>query len=350
MALASCDYQSHDMRQSWNSPVTQTGTADVSGYEDHLRPEFTPHNTRGPQIQEQDCQWDLDSFLTHCPGHPQGHGYFTQQPAGPYQGLAYTGLCQSEVFNEFFLPSLEGMFSECVMEYSSPGETNIVHGPSAPAGDSGFPPHTGHSDHLSISAGYCIQLRKWPHSKSSMPSVRSSAHFGTNPVPILPRPVAPPGACHPVQTFLPAHPNPGGTQPLAPPVSQGPSALSQPMERSNSRRKPRTKRGVTVHTCAYADCGKTYTKSSHYKAHLRTHTGEKPYVCSWPSCDWKFSRSDELTRHYRKHTGQRPFQCQTCQRTFARSDHLALHMKRHENTAADSFLRSGNMDGLAYAL
>ncbi|KAI6228614.1 Krueppel-like factor 5 isoform X2 [Aphelenchoides fujianensis] len=134
-------------------------------------------------------------------------------------------------------------------------------------------------------------------------------------------PMGSPDALSPAQTF-----------------SDVPTPRSAQQPATLSIRPKRVRRFVKgIHKCDFPNCDKSYSKSSHLKAHARTHSGEKPFVCDWNECNWRFARSDELTRHYRRHTGYRPFRCPHCQSEtrFARSDHLRSHVRnRHPGMSA----------------
>lgn len=77
--------------------------------------------------------------------------------------------------------------------------------------------------------------------------------------------------------------------------------------------------------CDVKGCGKLFSRSYNFKAHMDTHdeNREYPFPCQDGECDKKFVRKTDLLRHHQSvHVKVRNFKCNYCSRLFARKDTL----------------------------
>lgn len=116
---------------------------------------------------------------------------------------------------------------------------------------------------------------------------------------------------------------------LSPPSS---TSLQQqdarrPYGATRPRRAPRrlTTREEANFQCEVKGCGKLFSRSYNYKAHLETHDEKReyPFPCTIGECAKKFVRKTDLQRHHQSvHLKEKCHQCDYCSRSFARKDTL----------------------------
>jgi uncharacterized Zn-finger protein len=77
--------------------------------------------------------------------------------------------------------------------------------------------------------------------------------------------------------------------------------------------------------CEIKGCGKLFSRSYNFKAHMETHDEKReyPFPCQVPDCSKKFVRKTDLQRHHQSvHLRERTHKCDYCARMFARKDTL----------------------------
>lgn len=176
-----------------------------------------------------------------------------------------------------------------------------------------------------------------PHSQHALPvtmsgyssAASSSSNYMTEPPshPWSSRPEFPPlDAADPYRSASSSY--------LEPPPEMRPTSLSSraaAAAASSSHRAPRTKqRRLTTRDeanfqCDVKGCGKLFSRSYNFKAHLETHDEKReyPFPCQVEGCTKKFVRKTDLSRHHQSvHMKERNHKCDFCSRTFARKDTL----------------------------
>jgi hypothetical protein len=120
-----------------------------------------------------------------------------------------------------------------------------------------------------------------------------------------------------------------------PPPTGSPSSFIQTPYRVTrpSRRAPRrlTTREEANFQCEVKGCGKLFSRSYNYKAHLETHDEKReyPFPCTVSECNKKFVRKTDLQRHHQSvHMKERNHGCDFCSRLFARKDTLRRYVLR----------------------
>lgn len=123
------------------------------------------------------------------------------------------------------------------------------------------------------------------------------------------------------------YPGAGIQSPALLPVRQEARTVSLVSERERPRQAPRklTTKEEANFQCDVKGCGKFFSRSYNFKAHMETHRErrEYPFPCLIGDCTKKFVRKTDLQRHHQSvHMKERNHGCEHCGRMFARRDTL----------------------------
>ena len=96
-------------------------------------------------------------------------------------------------------------------------------------------------------------------------------------------------------------------------------------QRSQRKQRKLTSKEEANFQCEVKGCGKLFSRSYNFKAHMETHDEKReyPFPCTVPDCTKKFVRKTDLHRHNQSvHMKERNHGCDYCGRMFSRKDTL----------------------------
>lgn len=113
-------------------------------------------------------------------------------------------------------------------------------------------------------------------------------------------------------------------------TGQGPAFMHDAPRAYRVQRPRRAPRRLTTKEeanfqCEVKGCGKLFSRSYNFKAHMETHDEKReyPFPCLLVGCNKKFVRKTDLQRHHSSvHARERSYKCDYCARMFARKDTL----------------------------
>lgn len=100
-------------------------------------------------------------------------------------------------------------------------------------------------------------------------------------------------------------------------------------QRTQKKTRKLTTKEEANFQCEVKGCGKLFSRSYNFKAHMETHADnrEYPFPCTVPDCNKKFVRKTDLQRHHQSvHMKEKNHRCDFCGRMFARKDTLRRYV------------------------
>lgn len=121
----------------------------------------------------------------------------------------------------------------------------------------------------------------------------------------------------------------------------------QQIRAQRTQKKPRklTTKEEANFQCEVKGCGKLFSRSYNYKAHMETHDDKReyPFPCTAPDCNKRFVRKTDLQRHNQSvHMKEKNHRCDFCGRMFARKDTLRRYVAHRGSHSPHISERSAN--------